>query len=671
MAEKLTRKEKIALQKKADAASPKKTEKSASEVRSVKRILGLFVAIAGFMLYSNTLNHGYVLDDFGLIKDNTQTKKGVSAIPEIFKSSYRYGMNITDYTLYRPLTKAMFAAEWDASPDNPSLSHWVNVLLFSLLCFMLFLVLSSYMNGSLIVPFITSLLFAAHPLHTEVVANIKGRDEIVCFLLCISAIGLFRKYVVKNSFPALIAGVTLFFLAMFAKESAITFLAIVPMFYYFFTNADRKKYFMTLSGMIVCILIFLKIRDNVLDDVIALIPVEDNSLAGIKDLVIQKANAIYIMGVYLKMMVFPSPLIADGSYNHFSEVGLSSWKFLVPFIIFIAAGICAILLFKKKDPVSFSILFFFTTASIVSNVVMLIGTNYGERLMFIPSFGFCLLIAILLTRAFKSDSAQKVFSGVKTFYSEFSKPLLAVFVIVILFGIQTRARNADWKSDYTLYSTDVKKVPNSAHMLFYYANHISAEEYINTLPDSASRLQTRLEAIEHLTRAVSIYPKYSDGFQRRGFIYSQMKNDSLAEQDYKQALNYNHSHPIVYNNYGSLCFNQRRYDEAIYYFKEAIRYNPQYAHALNNVASVYGVYGLSESDMMVSDPVNKDQHMRKAREYFESAIAYFLKSIEADPNFSEPYRLVAITYRNIGDHELGDKYDRLYQEVIKRTNAKN
>lgn len=671
MAEKPTRKEKIALQKKSGETAPLKARNSENKNRALVRSLGLLIALAGFLMFSNSLSNEYVLDDFGLIKDNTQTKKGISAIPEIFKSSYRYGMNITDYQLYRPLTKAMFAFEWDVAPDNPALSHWLNVLFFSLLCYILFRVLNSYMNNSLLVPFIASLLFASHPLHSEVVANIKGRDEIISFLFCLLALWSLRVYVTKDSTRAFIIGVVCYFIALFAKESAITFLAITPLFYYFFTNAKKEKYFKSIAAMGFCTILFLLIRRKVLGDTITLIPMEDNSLVAIKNILLQKANAIYLLGVYLKLMVLPFPLISDGSYNHFPPVGFTSWKFLIPLTIFLFAAVFAILNFKKKSVVSFSIIYFFVTASIVSNVIILIGTNYGERLMFVPSLGFCILIAVLISRVFSVSTIDKTFLNVKSFFSEYIKPIAVVAVIIILFGIQTTARNAEWKDNLTLYTTDTKKTPDSAHMLFYLANHITSDEFLKALPDSVSKNSSRLEAIEYLTRSIKIFPKYADGYQRRGYIYKTLGKTQEAENDYKVALECNPTHPIVYNNYGTLCFDERRYQEALNYFLQAVRYNPRYAHALNNTASVYGVYGLGETEMIAKDPVNKDQHIRSARENFENAIIYFKKAIDSDPEFAEPYRLLAITYRNIGDAFNGDHFEKLYKQVSAKSNAQN
>jgi Tfp pilus assembly protein PilF len=675
MAEKLTRKEKIALQKKSPGFSPKQIEKQEKGNRSLKRILGLLVAIIGFVLYSNTFGNGYVLDDNGLIVENTQTRQGIKAIPEIFKTSYRYGMNLTDFSLYRPLSKAMFAAEWQLSGGDPALSHWVNVLLYALLCFMIFVTLSRYLKGDLFVPFVAALLFTAHPIHTEVVANIKSRDEILCLLLCISAVYVFHSYATRHSKRALVTGTGIFFLALFSKESSITFLLVIPLMYYFFTGAEKGKYINTLLTTGAVTVVFLILRRNILGNTETLIPMEDNSLVAIKNIIVQRANAISILGVYLKLFVFPSPLMADASYNHFPAVSLMSWKFLLPFVILAGAGVYALMRFRKKDIVSFCILYFFITASLVSNVFILIGTNYGERLMFLPSLGVCLLFAVLLSRLFKTAQVQKVYTNVSEFFSGYSRPIGLVLVVVVLFGVKTMARNTDWKDDFTLYSTDVKKVPDSAHLLFYIANHITSDEYLATLPDSAARMQSRQEGIDYLTRALTIHPKYADGYQRRGFIYNQIKKPELAEQDYREALVHNPTHPIVYNNYGTLCFDQRRYDEAMYYFQKAILYNPRYAHALNNLASTYGVFGQGEAEMIGKDPEHSEQHANRSKENFEKAIVYFKKSIEADPEFGEPYRLAAITYRNLGNAAEGERYERLYKQVQaaanSKTNAKN
>ena len=74
----------------------------------------------------------------------------------------------------------MFAVEWEISKNNPVLSHWVNVIFYALTGWLLFITLFKLLKEyNIVVPFIISILFISHPIHTEVVANIKSRDELM------------------------------------------------------------------------------------------------------------------------------------------------------------------------------------------------------------------------------------------------------------------------------------------------------------------------------------------------------------------------------------------------------------------------------------------------------------------------------------------------------------
>ena len=111
------------------------------------KYLAIIVAAFGFISYANTLNHGFALDDYSLIIENASTRKGFSGLGEIFKTSYRYGYIFASDEIYRPLSKAMFAIEWELSPGKAALGHWVNVILFSLTGYFLTLTLYRYFKS--------------------------------------------------------------------------------------------------------------------------------------------------------------------------------------------------------------------------------------------------------------------------------------------------------------------------------------------------------------------------------------------------------------------------------------------------------------------------------------------------------------------------------------------
>jgi Flp pilus assembly protein TadD len=140
-----------------------------------------------------------------------------------------------------------------------------------------------------------------------------------------------------------------------------------------------------------------------------------------------------------------------------------------------------------------------------------------------------------------------------------------------------------------------------------------------------------------------------------------------------KALELNPTDAVAHNNYGSLLFNNARYEEARTHFEKATRYNPRYAHAWNNLASIYGVLGLGERDQAQKDLANQAQHLANAKRNFETAVGHFNKSIEIDPEYAMPYYLLGMTYRNLGDEASAQRCIAKSEEVkkIKRYNASN
>ena len=121
---------------------------------SLNKKLSFTIVLICFLLYANTLNHSYTLDDFSIISENSVTTEGIESIPDIFSHFYRYGYFTIDDGIYRPVSVAMFAIEWSISPNNPQLSHLINILLYCLSGFILFRVLGKLLYNYNIVCFL-------------------------------------------------------------------------------------------------------------------------------------------------------------------------------------------------------------------------------------------------------------------------------------------------------------------------------------------------------------------------------------------------------------------------------------------------------------------------------------------------------------------------------------
>ncbi|MEM1120739.1 MAG: tetratricopeptide repeat protein, partial [Bacteroidota bacterium] len=218
------------------------------------------------MLYAYSATFEYVLDDQIVLTNNTFTKKGFDGIYDIMtKESFvgRFGeqKNLVTGARYRPLSIVTFAMEYQFFGANSVISHSINVLLYALLGLLLFRILSLFFPLSeekawyFSVPFLATLLFVVHPIHTEVVANVKGRDEIMTLLGALGALYGSYKFVFTKKSVFLFFSFCTFFLALLSKENALTFLAVIPLSLYFFTETSFKKIGITLLPLLTAAII--------------------------------------------------------------------------------------------------------------------------------------------------------------------------------------------------------------------------------------------------------------------------------------------------------------------------------------------------------------------------------------------------------------------------------
>src|SRR5207247_11319924 len=133
-----------------------------------------------------------------------------------------------------PLSMVTFAVEQGLFGTHPAVSHLINVVIYCLLIVLIFRLLDEhFFKEKPGMAFLVTLMFAIHPVHTEVVANLKSRDELLALLFLVLSVELFFRH-------ALVLSLIAFFLALLSKESAITFLAVIPLTSYVFLRTDWK-----------------------------------------------------------------------------------------------------------------------------------------------------------------------------------------------------------------------------------------------------------------------------------------------------------------------------------------------------------------------------------------------------------------------------------------------
>ncbi|MEY4876178.1 MAG: hypothetical protein RL708_1327 [Bacteroidota bacterium] len=591
-----------------------------------------FVPIA---FYFNSIFNEYALDDAMMITQNEYTLKGFDGIGDQLTHSFIYGFSHKEAddaasSHWRPLALISFNFEvgfWGVG--HPHRSHLINVLLYALICVLLFYFLFQQLKINQWISFFTILLFAIHPIHTEVVANIKGRDELLALLFTSFSLIVLWKYIETKNPILYILSVVLFFIALTSKEAPMVFLGGIGCLLYFFTDYKIPKIGLVLIGYFIAIalLVFIKNEIAPFSNVIESREVMNNPFLYASP--IQRiCTKIFILLLYLKMLFVPYPLAYDYSFHQIPFVDANNIFVYLSITIYAALAVFAFVKLKSKSLISFSIFMFFITASISSNLIIDIGMAMGERLLFIPSLFFIMSIVIIAKQMIDLMNEKL----------KINKWIPAIALLLPIFmasAFVTFARNKEWKNDIVLNIADFKKCPNSARI----ANG-AGTSYIELSAKNKISKTTRdsllFIALNCFNQALKIHPTFDDAFLNRGVAYSRMDSVEAAERNWNVVRQHaNHPKLIEFNKYltakfltiGLACGNRKNLDSAINYLEKAAMYATENdsltMDSYYNLGGAYYTAGKFEkakiafTKTMQLNPTYKDTKMGLAASEFE------------------------------------------------------
>jgi hypothetical protein len=219
---------------------PSKNKNNISDNTSTIKWIRIALVILGFVLYGACVGFDYTLDDDLFVVKNEKVQNGISAIPSIFTSGTK---SLIGTLPYRPVVLGSFAIEQSLFDNNPAVRHFFNIVIYIVLLQVLFsLLLKLFKNYSSIFIACIVLLYAAHPIHTEVVSSVKGRDELLAALFGFLAWKTLIDFNTENIFnyKKLIVGSLLFLLSCLSKESGIVFLALIPLWNFMVLDKSIK-----------------------------------------------------------------------------------------------------------------------------------------------------------------------------------------------------------------------------------------------------------------------------------------------------------------------------------------------------------------------------------------------------------------------------------------------
>jgi Flp pilus assembly protein TadD len=515
----------------------------------------LLLALLAIAVYANTLRADFTFDDEpDIVKNPVVTARPFDPVG-IFATPLNPG------DLYRPVAVLSYALNYYLTPSDPFAFHAVNLVLHAGVTALVFL-LARTLFASARVAVIAAVLFAVHPVHTEAVTNLVGRAELLAALFgllsLLSAVHIDGAGSRIQSALAHACSVLCFSLALLSKESALTVLPLIVLLrvavrrdsllrgsWHEVRSLDWVPYVLCTTVILVLRWYVVSPRTvNALDNVLAFVPWP-----------VRARSAVAVLWDYFGILNVPLVLAADYSYAQVPPVG--TWlngRFLAGAGLLLAAAVVAVR--NRRPAVTFVVVFPFVALSVTANILFPIGTVKADRLLYLPSVGWVLLVAYAFERLLETKRYRKM-------------ALVVLACVVAAYAARAWTRNWDWKDNPTLYHSLVLSAPNSAKARYNYGVSLQRAGQ-----DAAAAVQFR--------RALEIFP-YAGGAGSPlalGVLAEKRCDTTAALGWYEKALELEPGFDKANNNLCRLLLILGRFEESAHACREGLRYKPADANMM-------------------------------------------------------------------------------------------
>jgi Flp pilus assembly protein TadD len=537
-------------------------------------------AVFGFCLYANTLGHEYVLDDTGAVTDNSYVMEGLGGIPKILGVGMWHFDNV-NLGYYRPLSLITFAVENHFFPRNAHVGHLGNVLIYALTGFVLCTLLMRLLAGfHPIFSLVVTLLFLAHPVHSEVVANIKSRDELLALLnLLIALFFLLAAHRTEKPSPRLVLLACVFYyLALISKESAMTGLLVAPMTLAYAYNLNVRQAVMRTLPLVLVFGVFELQKLYVLGVVVGQPPTDivNYPYAAARA---ELPMTFFILLHCLRLVVLPHPLSYDYSFNQIPAAGLGAPGVLLGVVLAATLGYVGFRGYAKRSLLSFGVLFFSFTLAPALAFVFLRGGILAERFLYAPSLGFSIVLGWLLVKLARIDlqSRERTIASL----AKELKLTLPVGLVLAMGTVKTVVRSSVWHDNLTLFSCDVRVARSSCQAHRHYGSELINRAMAET--DPQKKTEWFDNGVAQLREALRINPHFGDALFKLGVAYQTVKvNYDAAIYYYSRAIEEAPGGAISYSNLGILYETLGDQRLASYYYNRAVKVNPLFLDGKKN-----------------------------------------------------------------------------------------
>ncbi len=576
----------------------------------------ILIFLAAFGVYANSIQNEYTFDDATIVAGNPRIRQ-LTRPGDIFGTSYwdtpQKGSE------YRPLVIFSYAVNYalnslfsgEALALKPYSYHFTNVLLHALASVLAaWVVMRLFARKYLALA--TGFLFALHPIHTEAVSGIVGRAEIMAAIGVFGALGAWARLrgdaEERKSALWVAIGTLSFAFGVFSKENAIALLGVIILEVVAWMRlrqlrreplpllATYRESALLLAGMVVVAMIYLWARTTVLG-VFANAPLPDYILVDNptyrSSVAVRIFTAIHTQGDYFWRLLFPKTLIADYSYNTYpaseSLLELGVLGGLVVVIGWIVACIAGLV---SAPVLGFAAGFYLITMFLTSNIPFPIGTIKAERLLYLPSFGFCLMLGWGLEQLWARWRNEQL------------RTLIALVFLFICLGYAARTytRNFEWKNNFTLFQATAVTAPENVKAHVNLGIELAARgDFENGLAQINEALRIKPDYISALTNRASITAQQAQLLTSQALAAQNAKENKQAEDlrnqaqalnrkasgFYQDALKSDPSFAPAYLEYGSFLCKLGDFEHGLMLLEKLHKMSPRNIEALRQLSMQY------------------------------------------------------------------------------------
>lgn len=462
-----------------------------------------------WVLYLAVFDAGFVWDDHNLAEGRPRPES-LAEFGRLWVSDFWQTDRVTNKSeYYRPLTATTFFLDSLIYGPRPTGYHFTNLLLYSLACGLAFLLYRRLLPNQKLA-LLVSLAFAALPAHTENVAWIAGRTDIVCAIFMFASLLLYQTWDKTGRIPHLLLSLLLFLLSLFGKEMSITLPAIVFAHQLLFRGVSRAAV-VRASPFAAVALVFAGLH------ALAAPPgISENIYVSPLSYI---GNVLRTSSYSVWYAVWPGGfeyLITATREQAERTFRLpSGLRFLVALTPLLAAVAGAAFAVKKKESLTaFALAAGLITILPTSGIIPL-GVIFAIRFLFIPSFFFLLALAALLQ---KLPEGKILGRNVQAHAASFVfVPMITVYAVITLW------RLPHWHDDARLMERVLRLKPDSALAHFILGNALASQGL-------------EAEAVSHYKKAISLRPEYAEAMYNLGVLAERRNDPTEAEVWYRRTL---------------------------------------------------------------------------------------------------------------------------------------